>query len=616
MKRFLFSLTFFLALVGYSNATTNVYLVNDPIDFLDHYYPEPESGYHSYSKKFINSLGEKIDDFNLDCEYVQYTYFNSNGQQIAQKKHSIEWSWSDQDIDGNEYNPYPIEIEYNPNLNCYGEPFNIYDKDSEERLGAKVISTIGPDPRSYDWLTVKHHLFGYKLGSDVFANDYDNTSDYYYQEDFDQKYSAYYHYAYNLVGVADPSATTGYDNINLEDGIQLSGIGVSDDLKTLKLYPIWYHEGEEGYCHTYAIMGNDLNYGLEYALYMRNGSPLKTPRNNHDIKEGNVTLLKDDKLLIAYYDNYGNPASSYYPYSSGEDKAYIVEVHGVSNESNEIPLYENGCGWIEADHPGIYKLTLKSDYSSLTMKLLHRINTFTIVEIVNNGVDGECYNISDSLIVADIVSSEGIAFLTDGKGNWIKLTNSPFSNYSKGYAIIGLTGFLNNVELNPYLTYYDYQYSDYEVHDYDIESISLTDNVSLKSNQIVNVTGYWNESEGVLQASRNGNQGQSMVIDTSWANNGTTLKDGQFYTMRVAISLKETSSLITASGAKNYIGHMLEASETSDPTTGVENIASRAIKNVRYYNVAGLESATPFKGINIVVTEMNDGTKRTEKLMY
>ena len=501
-------------------------------------------------------------------------------------------------------------------MNCYGGPWNIDIYNLEGVAGNKLISTIGADPRSYGWLTIKHHLFGYNPNFAVLANDYDSTSDYYYQEDFDQQYAEYYHYAYNLVGVADPSATTGYYGINLEEGIQLSGIGVSGDFKTLKQYPIWYHEGEEGYCHTYAIMGNDLNYGLEYALYMRNGSPLKTPRNNHDIKEGNVTLLKDDKLLIAYYDNYGNPASSYYPYSSGEDKAYIVEVHGVSNESNEIPLYENGCGWIEADHPGIYKLTVKSDYSSLTMKLLQRINTFTIVEIVNNGVDGECYNISDSLIVADIVSSEGIAFLTDGKGNWIKLTNSPFSNYSKGYAIIGLTGFLNNVELNPYLTYNDYQYSDYEVHDYDIESISLTDNVSLKSNQIVNVTGYWNESEGVLQASRNGNQGQSMVIDTSWANNGTTLKDGQFYTMRVAISLKETSSLITASGANNYIGHMLEASETSDPTTGVENIASRAIKNVRYYNVAGLESATPFKGINIVVTEMNDGTKRTEKLMY
>lgn len=612
MKRFLFSLTFFLALLGYSNATTNVYLVNDPLGFLRYSYPEPENGYYSYSKKFINSLGEKIDDFNLDCEYVQYTYL-SNGQQIT-KTHLIEWSWSDQDSYGNEYNPYPIEIEYNPNLNCYGEPFNIYDKDSEERLGEKVISTIGPDPRSYGWLTVKHHLFGYNLGSAVFANDYDNTSDYYYQEDFDQKYSEYYHDAYNLVRVTDPSATTGYDNIILEDD-HLSGIGVSDDLKTLKLYPIWYKEGSEWY-YTYSIIGNDLNDGLEYALYMRNGSPLKTPRNNHDIKEGNVTLLKDDKLLIATYDDYGMHNNTYYPYSSGEDKAYIVEVHGASNESNEIPLYENGCGWIEADHPGIYKLTVKSDYSSLTMKLLHRINTFTIVEIVNNGVDGECYNISDSLIVADIVSSEGIAFLTDGKGNWIKLTNSPFSNYAKGNAIIGLTGFLNNVELNPYLTYNDYQYSDYEVHDYDIESISLTDNVSLKSNQIVNVTGYWNESEGVLQASRNGNQGQSMVIDTSWANNGTTLKDGQFYTMRVAISLKETSSLITASGANNYIGHMLEASETSDPTTGVENIATHTIKNVRYYNVAGLESATPFKGINIVVTEMNDGTKRTEKLMY
>ncbi len=490
----------------------------------------------------------------------------------------------------------------------------------------KLISTAGENPLSSNWLTVKHHLFVLKLNSDeVFANDYADSNEYYYQEDFDQHYGEYNHYAYNLVsmiyacnnpnyGITDENGYYHLDYgccIDITGISNIGGVGVSSDFQTLKLYPIWTKEGDTWY-HTYAITGKNLE---PFLIYVGGGVPLKTPRNNHDIKEGDVTILKDDKLLVATCNDYLDCTGAYYPYSSGENKAYVVKVHGTGNESDEIPLYKNGCGWIEADRPGIYKLTVKSDYSSLTMKLLHEIRTFSIVEIINNGVDGECCSISDSLIVADIVNSEHIAFLTDGKDNWIKLTNSPFSEYYKGYAIIGLSGFLNNVELNPYLTYNAYQESDYEEHDYDIESISLTDNVSLKSNQIVNVTGYWNESEGVLQASRNGNQGQSMVIDTSWANEGTTLKDGQYYTMRVAISLKESSSLITASGANNYIGHMLEASETPE-LTGVENIASRAIKNVRYYNVAGLESSTPFKGINIVVTEMNDGTKRTEKLMY
>lgn len=49
--------------------------------------------------------------------------------------------------------------------------------------------------------------------------------------------------------------------------------------------------------------------------------------------------------------------------------------------------------------------------------------------------------------------------------------------------------------------------------------------------------------------------------------------------------------------------------------TGITDINMSNVKSVRYYNVAGVESATPFKGVNIVVREMTDGTISTTKVV-
>lgn len=52
------------------------------------------------------------------------------------------------------------------------------------------------------------------------------------------------------------------------------------------------------------------------------------------------------------------------------------------------------------------------------------------------------------------------------------------------------------------------------------------------------------------------------------------------------------------------------------PTTGVEQpAAGKRVVSVRYYNAAGLQSAQPFEGVNIVVTTYADGSKKTEKMM-
>ena len=47
----------------------------------------------------------------------------------------------------------------------------------------------------------------------------------------------------------------------------------------------------------------------------------------------------------------------------------------------------------------------------------------------------------------------------------------------------------------------------------------------------------------------------------------------------------------------------------------VESLAEKTINNVKYYNVAGMESNVPFDGVNIKVVTYNDGTTSTSKVM-
>ncbi len=44
-------------------------------------------------------------------------------------------------------------------------------------------------------------------------------------------------------------------------------------------------------------------------------------------------------------------------------------------------------------------------------------------------------------------------------------------------------------------------------------------------------------------------------------------------------------------------------------------MAEKTINNVKYYNVAGMESNVPFEGVNIKVVTFNDGTTSTSKVI-
>jgi hypothetical protein len=47
----------------------------------------------------------------------------------------------------------------------------------------------------------------------------------------------------------------------------------------------------------------------------------------------------------------------------------------------------------------------------------------------------------------------------------------------------------------------------------------------------------------------------------------------------------------------------------------VENLSEKTVNNVKYINVAGMESNVPFEGVNIKVTTYNDGTTSTSKVI-
>ena len=78
-----------------------------------------------------------------------------------------------------------------------------------------------------------------------------------------------------------------------------------------------------------------------------------------------------------------------------------------------------------------------------------------------------------------------------------------------------------------------------------------------------------------------------------------------------------TVTLVREEGAKGLIeGAKIVVTKENDPiTVGVNDINSKAVAGVKYYNLAGVESNKPFDGVNIMVTTYTDGTKAAAKVV-
>ena len=56
--------------------------------------------------------------------------------------------------------------------------------------------------------------------------------------------------------------------------------------------------------------------------------------------------------------------------------------------------------------------------------------------------------------------------------------------------------------------------------------------------------------------------------------------------------------------------------QVNDAPTAIENVnTTKQVANVKYVNLAGVESSTPFQGVNVVVKTYDDGTRSTSKII-
>ena len=109
-----------------------------------------------------------------------------------------------------------------------------------------------------------------------------------------------------------------------------------------------------------------------------------------------------------------------------------------------------------------------------------------------------------------------------------------------------------------------------------------------------------------------------------WKNNVTKLEGNNAYLKGYD---EDTDSMLTdfyfdtsfeAGKYGDAPGYIFQYKDENGNTwiTAVEDVAStKTIKSVRYYNIAGIESAQPFDGINIVVTTYTDGSSSAVKVI-
>lgn len=138
------------------------------------------------------------------------------------------------------------------------------------------------------------------------------------------------------------------------------------------------------------------------------------------------------------------------------------------------------------------------------------------------------------------------------------------------------------------------------------------------------IAAIWNGEYFVVAAQAYGQNAADLdgafTVDWKYNKNydvSSSLVTGQGYAFRGVLNLKPIRRLVVgkdvdADNNKNVMPFNLDDSTI----TSVNDInANKTVSCVKYYNITGMESNSPFDGVNIVVTRYTDGTFTTTKVL-
>lgn len=249
----------------------------------------------------------------------------------------------------------------------------------------------------------------------------------------------------------------------------------------------------------------------------------------------------------------------------------------------------------------------------------------TIPWLLANGVEGGEYGIADPVAV---VAEAGIgSFVQDAARTPLKVKAAGKFNVA-GCGAETLMGTYNVVNGNPCLTTSDNMATPEE--DLTVTAAmkkTTLDNVLFnpEANEVVEFAGYMRVKDHTVCAYQGpGDQGQCISIDWSMLPAEFNIPaDGSFFVVAGPVQQKmtwaeaeKTPGMTGKEGPgawKNYI--LYPVSVNTNIPTGVTDVNAKTVAGVKYVNVAGMESNTPFDGVNIMVTTYTDGTHSAVKVI-
>ena len=265
---------------------------------------------------------------------------------------------------------------------------------------------------------------------------------------------------------------------------------------------------------------------------------------------------------------------------------------------------------------------------SVEQKNYRKFNAYpavTIPWLLANGVEGGEYGIADPVAV---VAEAGIgSFVQDAARIPLKVKAAGKLNVA-GCLAESLMGTYNVVNGNPCLTTSDNMAAPEE--DLTVTAAvkkTTLDNVLFnpEANEVVEFAGYMRTSDNTVCAYKGpGDQGQCITVDWSALPAGTDIPtDGSMFIVTGPVQQKmiwadaeKTPGMTGKEGPgawKNYI--LYPVSVNTNLPTGVTDVYAKTVAGVKYVNVAGMESNTPFDGVNIMVTTYTDGTHSAVKVI-
>ncbi|MBQ7691616.1 MAG: hypothetical protein IJT30_10580 [Muribaculaceae bacterium] len=255
-----------------------------------------------------------------------------------------------------------------------------------------------------------------------------------------------------------------------------------------------------------------------------------------------------------------------------------------------------------------------------------------LADIVATGANNTWYIVAEDLQIVQKAPKAGCVFVTDGNGNWMKVVaeGDVYDAIAAMDCIKGgtLKGVLANANFNQTLTVVEAPTQGeapigIEPVAWNLPQSDPQSKFAPKVNEVIALTGYWSSDDNAFSAYYSEPRGQSISADFSWCNTDATVNDGQLYTNVVCtVQLKapwdaeSTPAKVAAGDDLSYRNYLVYPMEVSGDivVTGFENLSvSKDVVSVRYTNVAGQMSSTPFDGVNIVITRYSDGSITNEK---